>query len=671
MKLSRRQILKGGAVALAASTVPAGCVGVQKREYSNLDISQADDILKVAPSQALEGKPMPIRVIYDNIYHPYWYAEHDMQKEADYFWDKKGWEESLRKNAEDGYNVMVYFVQHWLVHTWQNFLLRHEEFPEARDFPEEEQERIIDQVKWIFATAKSFGLMNFLYNTAVVTTQAYARAHGLDKDFPISDKVNWRHNYQHKIPGGITYDRMIHWGVRNEKTRAFTEAAVAELFQIYDDLDGLFGPMGEALAGKRSSWFKEAYAPGLRRCGRKPIFVLNNWMMPLEDFLEDIASKEVYDNVWLAVEHNGETISGERPYPSVMRWAEQANMPVILIVVPPGYETPMDPPKLAHDIVQQHKKIKNCVGTFLHMPVSDYRPMSPMFTRAIGYYGKTGESYSDEPWIEMLEEKYGDRSAAQHFVNAYNISGRIPVMVNALAWCPHSGRVPHQLILKYWYWTKQDKRYGYFTSPDQGAELLPVWFYAAIVAERGEAYRDRNGSEYDKHPYSQNMMWGHVDYQITPEEWMRRIKKRGEECFAEAQKAIKHVKENRKEAQELRDWMKAYQLLTRYYEKKVLAATSAVIYRLTHKADERALAEKYADEALNLHTRAMNFIWVNIDRKKGEIKGGWWNERRDIPGLMKMETEEREQLPSLFNWPDAGDIEKERAKLGTTEQEEE
>src|SRR5438874_2144948 len=58
------------------------------------------------------------------------------------------------------------------------------------------------------------------------------------------------------------------FGVRNERARAFTEAAVAELFQTYADLDGLHGGLGEALPGKRSTWYREAIAPGLKRSGR-------------------------------------------------------------------------------------------------------------------------------------------------------------------------------------------------------------------------------------------------------------------------------------------------------------------------------------------------------------------------------------------------------------------
>ena len=40
-----------------------------------------------------------------------------------------------------------------------------------------------------------------------------------------------------------------HFGVRNEATRTFTEAAIAELFRTYKDLDGLYGLQGSTCEG--------------------------------------------------------------------------------------------------------------------------------------------------------------------------------------------------------------------------------------------------------------------------------------------------------------------------------------------------------------------------------------------------------------------------------------
>src|SRR5262249_12895081 len=151
---------------------------------------------------------------------------------------------------------------------------------------------------------KVLGAKNFLFTYFVVTTPAFAKAHGMDKDLPVSSTVDFRHNLKDMGPL---------FGVRNELTRAYTEAAIAEVLKTYPDLDGLFGGLAEALPGKKSTWYREAVVPGLVRSKRHPIFVLETWMLPLQDFMEDI--KGVYDNTWLATYPNVEVFTDAKPYP--------------------------------------------------------------------------------------------------------------------------------------------------------------------------------------------------------------------------------------------------------------------------------------------------------------------------------------------------------------------
>ena len=124
---------------------------------------------------------------------------------------------------------------------------------------------------------------------------------------PVSPSVDFRHNLA---------QMGYHFGVRNELTRKFTEEALAELFKTYADLDGLYGAMGEAVPGKRSTWYRDAVAPGLKRSGREPIFLAASWMQPLEDFLDEMAPKELYGNTWLAVHSNAEKRRANREGPS-------------------------------------------------------------------------------------------------------------------------------------------------------------------------------------------------------------------------------------------------------------------------------------------------------------------------------------------------------------------
>jgi hypothetical protein len=61
--------------------------------------------------------------------------------------------------------------------------------------------------------------------------------------------------------------------------------------------------------------------------------------------------------------------------------------------------------------------------------------LSPLFRKSLARYSKTDEAYSDEPWLALLEEQFGHRQAAEHFLKAYDVSGRIQAEVCALVWC--------------------------------------------------------------------------------------------------------------------------------------------------------------------------------------------------------------------------------------------
>ena len=44
-------------------------------------------------------------------------------------------------------------------------------------------------------------------------------------------------------------------------------------------------------------------------------------------------------------------------------------------------------------------------------------------------------------------------------------------------------------------------------------------------------------------------------------------------------------------------------------------------------------------------------MWEELDHRSGQLKGGWWDEQRDLPGLIEAEKQERAQLGTLFRWP--------------------
>src|SRR5262249_34273893 len=226
---------------------------------------------------------------------------------------------------------------------------------EARELTAEQSDKLQKHVAWIFARAHELGLKNLLFSYFIVTTPAFARAHGMDRELPVSATVDFRHNLK---------DMGHHFGVRNEATRKFTEAAVAELFRTFKDLDGLYGAMGEAVPGKRSTWYQEAVVPGLKRSGRSPVFIAASWMQPLDDFLEDMAPGEVYGNPWLAVHANAEVFTDAKPYPTYARWLERTPVPAVVEVMHHNFEAgfPFNSPRLAWEIIRECRRFETCHG---------------------------------------------------------------------------------------------------------------------------------------------------------------------------------------------------------------------------------------------------------------------------------------------------------------------
>jgi hypothetical protein len=603
------------------------------------------DVLDRRPES--RGRRFELRMGVEQLRNPYWYEEHGQLEEARRFWDRSDWESRLKAWSKEGYNAVLYWVEPWTEHAWQTFLIRHREFPEARELTPEQSDRIIAHVNWIFRRAHQFGLKNYLFSYFVVTTRPFARAHRMDREMPLSSSVDLRHNMKGQMG--------FHFGVRNEQTRAFTESAIAELFQTYKDLDGLNGGMGEALPGERSTWYREAVAPGLKRSGRHPRFIVMNWMLPLEDFVEEVAPPAVYDNTWVSIMANGEMFTDARPYPNTLRWAERAGVPNIIEIVHHNFEAgfPFNSPRLAHEILTEYRKIDHCRGYLAWFLRSD---PNYLLRAALGYYGKNDVPYSNKPWVDLLEERFGDRKAAEHFLRAFDASARITPEVSAIAWCPHDLGTSRQLMLPYWFWTEEDPRWSYFASPARGSSLLPLRHYARVVARLGPGFRDNNGADAARnpeHPGAQELIWGLGDYPTTPEAHMRKIRLLGEECLREAEAARRTVRKNADEAEAVLNFMKGYKLLADYYEKKVLAAVAALIYGFSDGGDRtsRIEAERLADEAVERYEAAIAFIWEKIDQKRGNIQvRGLGGKVFKLPDLIENEKQERAELSRLFRW---------------------
>jgi len=629
-KLSRRNLLKSGAIAGGGAALSGGLWKSQAiHAAENQDAKQS-----VEP-------PFQFRAMLELLHHPYYHQSQGNIGAANRFWDKTGWENALRKDREEGYNVIIWFVDPWLRHLWPDFMIRNQAYPEARELTDQQADDIIAHLNWVFDKAHELGLQNIIFNHCIFVPLPFAVAHGLDQ---LPDAT----------PTVARYGRGPNWGVRNELTRAYTQAAITELFQTYPSLDGMVSPMGETLPGKRSTWFAEAIVPGLEGSGRNPLFILHWWLMPFEDFMADIVKPNLYDNVMLMIEYNGEVIDDPRTYPILLRWAEESGWPTIMEVVKAntdGDYFPNDSPKYAYDTLHYYRKIDNCVGSYLQ--VSGRDDQGHLYRKAFGYYSENDVPYSDEPWLAELESKFGNRGAAERFLRALDASFRIQPEMTTIAWAAFDIQPPRRLTLRYWHWIDNNPRFSYYPSPARGAEVIAIRHYAQMIALRsdGENFRNNNGSDYTIPPYQQNLIWEHIDFPVTPEDHMKKIKELGQICENEASIGRTLATANQAEAESIYRYMHAYRMLTEFYELKVLTAISALIYHYNEDPAEKVRAESLADQTLASYETAINYVWNNIDNRQGNIRGSWHNENLTLPQLIEAERTDRQQLPILFNWP--------------------
>jgi hypothetical protein len=641
-KISRRLLLKSGALTAAASTLPAHVLESRPDEGSS-PIHTGDNTDR-----------LPIRMLVESLPNP-------LPPYGDGFtgvWTRKYWEGLFSHMQDTGHNALVYYANPWTKTQWQSYMIMNREYPEAQEHPVDDLKQIIEHVRWIFRRAREFGIQNYLFCHFVYTPMSFARKHGYERDMTISETVHGNHNNM-----GLGEERHK-WGVRNELTRGYTEAAIAEVLDIYPELDGLMGTMGESMPGRRSTWYREAIVPGMLRCGRSvhPPFILFHWIMPFEEFMRDIAPASVYDNTWLSIEHNGEQIDSARPYPTSMRWAEESGMPTIVQIVDHNVNgewyrgaSPqigaIDSPKLAWEIMDHLKRLKNCVGYNLTVLAGDSHNL--MFKKALAEYSVHGREYSDEPWLDHLESRYGNREAAGHILKSLDVAARITPEVGALAWCPHDTYCHARLSLRFWFFDEETDNFAYSTSPARGLMLLPVRYYARAVARNPARYRDNDGSRVHAGHTSQELIWGHIDYGVTPEAHMRKIKAMGRECREAMEAALPHVTRNMDEAQIAFHYMKSHELLTIYYEKKVLAAIAAQVHRFGQKRRDRKEAEKHANEAVTAYEEAIGYVKQHLDENRNRMRSKWGNEYLTLDQLVEYEKKDRDNIATLFRWPAA------------------
>ena len=590
------------------------------------------------------GRILTVRAMLADYSHP----------EKEVFWARDFWRGKLSGWSREGYSAVVWYGPNEFTNGEQ-VLVGHDTFPEARELSVAESKRRIDQMRWLFATGKSLGLQSFLLTQHIFFTDAFGKAHGLLEPQPVSPSVGAWHSdgYPNFWRGG---ERVYGCAVRDEQTRSYTEAVYAEIVRTYPDLDGFWIYNGEPLPGERSTFFGEAIAPALKRSGRRPLAVVNQWQTTLDGYLRNVAPESVYDNTWLGFHgYNSEQITDAKPYPGLVHWSEETGLPTVVDVYPANqHYFPFNSPRFAYEIATEMKKVAGIAGFLYYERHISGTLLGPLFRKALARYTGSAESYSEEPWIDWLEGRFGDRAAARHFLEAYDVSARIIPEMCALV---YSGGdvMRRELRLPYAFFSTPFP-WAHMTSPARGGRLVPVRHYAESVARDRQRFADRDGSDASRHPHYQHTLWGSEGgsiYNVTPPAHMRSISDMGRRCQAAAEKGLRTVTRNREEARRLRDIMEAYRLLTLYYERKVAAAIEALVYGRSQRPEDRESATRLADEALQAYVEAAAFMHEELDPFYETLTTSPLTEAGvPLPELIELERDERRDLAGIFAWPE-------------------
>ncbi len=561
------------------------------------------------------------------------------------FW--QNWETTFQTIAQEDYNALIWQGNNELWPPAGHRLLRLTETPEAREITSEQNEAIIAQAQVMFAAAKAAGLRNLLYSQVIWFTEAFAQAHGYTVSPPPGNVPYSANSYLSNYGGNHPNAKC---GVRSDQTRAYVEAVFAEFPAVYQDLDGFYLVPGEPLPAERSTYFTEAILPGLQRSGREPLVILHQWQVPLDNYMENIVNNRSYDNLWLGFHAlNAEQFTDAKAWPAAVEWAETTGLPTLPVVLPGNIQAfPFNSAQLASEVIGDLRRTVEFNG-FFYWPHARYA--SSLFRRALGYYGRTGLPYSDDDWLPELEQRFVDAQAARHILNAYNISRRIIPEMCALV--NQSSMGDRCLFLSYD--LMADVRWiDRNSSPARGRRLLPVVFYAKRIAEQ-PFMRDYDGSEIRDISSTQMALWatseGGTVYHILPWDHMAKVRRMGDDCFQEAEAALALVQGSVTEARRIHAWMEAYQLFARYYEKKVQAATMALVYSYKDRSEDRAEALQLADQTVTLYTAAINHLQTELVNNHGVSFANM------IPGaatpndLLQMEAQERQNIGTIFGWP--------------------
>jgi hypothetical protein len=342
--------------------------------------------------------------MYDDRYTP---------EEFGFFYDKQLWTRYLDFLLENRMNTLYL----WNGHPFPS-LLKLPKYPDAQELTDAELARNMEMFRWLTTEADRRGIwvIQAFYNIHI--SHALAKARGLA--------------FQHTTP--------------SEFTSQYTRYCISEFIRTYPNV-GLMMTLGEALAPQYGpEWLTKTIIPGakdaMRDTGmaREPPIIVRAHATHIEEAMQ--AALPLYKNIYTMHKWNGESLTWTDVRGEVLRMHQSlvglgsthiANVHLLSNLEPFRWGAP--------SFIQ--KTLQSCqrIGIrgvhvyplrYWDWPNSPDQPAEVQFERDWIWF-EAWARYSWNPnreaagereyWIGRIAAHYGNREAARHILDAYELSG--------------------------------------------------------------------------------------------------------------------------------------------------------------------------------------------------------------------------------------------------------
>ena len=341
----------------------------------------------LASTLELRGKVMTFPFwLGTKMYNNMWKGFSQNEFRTDWWWfDKNYWSNLFSDMEKQHLNALLFCHPHPYP-----ALIDLPQYPEALYFPSDLLSKYREMFKWILEEAKRHGVKIYFLTWNICLPPKFAQAHSLPE-----------------------------FGADTPLSRAYTRAAVAELFRSYPEL-GLV-TMAAETPPNCVDFVQDAIVGGLKDSGSNPSLIFWTWCSYPWDARRIIQS---YPNTKLMHYLQYEQFFLPKADPRIGKFSRECgNAPMIALGGPKsahGYLFWGDP-EWARETIKSLKG-QNGIGLFIETYIAEPWLAEQAFSR---YAYDLGKGYEEEEWVRRIEEHYNCPGMGKSLLSAMKSASRI------------------------------------------------------------------------------------------------------------------------------------------------------------------------------------------------------------------------------------------------------